>query len=110
MTTTAVLATASALALAGCGSSSSGGGGLNGGTNGGSTTGKTWDIGFEGPLSGANAQLGINEEYGAQLAVEQANADSTLGFKLKLVTSDDVGDPAKAPAAATQLIQDPNLI
>jgi branched-chain amino acid transport system substrate-binding protein len=114
MTTTVVLATATALALAGCGSSkSSSGGGLGTAASGTTTAGstaKTYDIGFEGPLSGANAQLGINEEYGAELAVAQANASSTLGFKLKLVKADDQGDPAKAPAAATSLIQDVNLM
>jgi branched-chain amino acid transport system substrate-binding protein len=104
-----VLATAGALALAGCGSSSSGGNGLSGSGDTNSGT-KTYDIGFEGPLSGANAQLGINEKYGAQLAIDQANADSSLGFKLKLVPADDQGSPAKAPAAATQLIQDPNML
>jgi branched-chain amino acid transport system substrate-binding protein len=111
VTTTMVLATVSAFVLAGCGSSSSGGGGL-GASSGGSSAaaGKTYDIGFEGPLSGANAQLGINEEYGAQLAVNQANADSSLGFKVKLVKADDQGDPAKSPAAATSLIQDPALL
>jgi branched-chain amino acid transport system substrate-binding protein len=111
LTGTMVLATASALALAGCGSSSSGGGGgLNNGGGSSASAGKTYDIGFEGPLSGANAQLGINEEYGAELAVQQANADPSLGFKIVLKTADDVGDPAKAPAAATQLIQDPNML
>jgi branched-chain amino acid transport system substrate-binding protein len=111
ITTTMVVATASALALAGCGSSSSGsgGGGLNGSGNG-SNAGKTIDIGFEGPLSGANAQLGINEEYGVQLAVTQANASSSLGFKVKLVKADDQGDPAKSPTAATSLVQDPKLL
>jgi branched-chain amino acid transport system substrate-binding protein len=113
MTTTAVLATATALALAGCGSSkSSSGGGLGTAATGTTTapTAKTYDIGFEGPLSGANAQLGINEEYGVELAVAQANASSSLGFKVSLVKADDQGDPAKAPAAATSLVQDVNLM
>jgi branched-chain amino acid transport system substrate-binding protein len=110
-TTTTVLATAGVIGLAGCGSSSSGSGsgGLSGGGDNNSGA-KTYDIGFEGPLSGANAQLGINEKYGAQLAIDQANANSSLGFKLKLVEADDQGNPAKAPAAATQLIQDPNML
>src|ERR1700735_2081950 len=112
MTATMVVAAASALVFAGCGSSkSSSSGGL--GTSGSSVTTsseKTYDIGFEGPLSGANAQLGINEEYGVELAVAQANASSTLGFKVKLVKADDQGDPAKSPAAATQLTQDVNLL
>lgn len=88
MTTTMVLATASALALAGCGSSSSSGGGLGASGGGSSAAGATYDIGFEGPLSGANAQLGINEVNGVKLAVDQANAKGDLGFTVKLVTAD----------------------
>lgn len=120
MTTVVALGAAGALALTGCSSSkkNNGGGGLGGGgnTSGASSSGSgggpsgTIKIGFEGPLSGQNAQLGINEEYGAQIAVQQANADSSLGFKVQLVTSDDEGLPEKSPAAATQLIQDPAIL
>lgn len=126
-TTVAVLAAASAMALTSCSSSGSksGGGGLGGssappaggssssstgGGGGGAASGKTIKIGFEGPLSGPNAQLGINEEYGAEIAVDQANADSSLGFKVQLIKSDDEGDPAKAPTAATTLISDPAVV
>jgi branched-chain amino acid transport system substrate-binding protein len=99
---------AAVLALSAC-SSSKGTGGLPGnpsGNNTGSNSGKTYKIGFEGPLSGDNAQLGINEENSVALAIEQANAKGDLGFKLEELKSDDVGDPAKAPAAATTLQQD----
>jgi branched-chain amino acid transport system substrate-binding protein len=101
-----------ALALTGCGSSdkkSDSGGGLSGG-GGGSKSSDTYTIAFEGPLSGDNAQLGINEVNGAELAIDQANEDSSLGFKLKLIRADDVGDPAKAPAAAAQVIQNSNVM
>ena len=112
------LAAGSALALSGCGSSggSSSGGGLGGGsstsagTSGGSTASQTVKIGFEGPLSGDNAQLGINEVNAVKLAVEEANKNNTYGFQVALVTSDDVGDPAKAPAAAAELQQDPKIL
>ncbi|WP_158604390.1 branched-chain amino acid ABC transporter substrate-binding protein [Nocardioides mangrovicus] len=105
----AAVAVVGALTLTGCGSSSSGGGGLkaDSGSGGGS---KTYTIAFEGPLSGDNAQLGINEVNGVELAIEQANADKSLGFKLKLLKADDVGDPAKAPAAAATVIQDTNVM
>ena len=72
--------------------------------------GGTVKIGFEGPLSGDNAQLGINEVNAVQLAVDQANKANTYGFQVTLVKSDDVGDPAKAPAAATTLQQDPAIL
>jgi branched-chain amino acid transport system substrate-binding protein len=101
-----------ALALAGCGSSNSStaGGGLTQGGSSGPATGGTYTIGFEGPLSGTNAQLGINEVNGVQLAVDQANAAGDLGFKVKLLRSDDQGDPAKAPAAAAKIIQNNNVM
>ena len=114
MTVAAVVVAAAALTLAGCSSSGGGnkgggGGGLGGGNSasssgGGSGSTPTYTIGFEGPLSGANAQPGINEEYGVELAVDQANAGSSLGFKLQLTKSDDEGDPAKSPAACSALV------
>lgn len=73
-------------------------------------TDATYKIGFQGPLSGDNQQLGINEVNAAQLAVDQANASGTLGFKLELVKSDDVGLPDKAPAAAATLLQDTDVM
>jgi branched-chain amino acid transport system substrate-binding protein len=107
----AVLGVAGALALTACSNSKkSSSGGLSSANTGGGSSNQTYKIGFEGPLSGDNAQLGINEENAVQLAVDQANADSSLGFKLTLVKQDDVGDPAKAPAAAAALQQDPAIL
>lgn len=109
LTKVAALSAVGALALAACSntSSSSSGGGLAGGgtasSGGGSTTVK---IAFQGPLSGDNAQLGINEVNAVQLAVDEANKNNTYGFQVSLLKSDDVGDPAKAPAAATTIQQD----
>ena len=110
MTTTVVLATAGVFTLAACGSSSSSGGGLGASSSNSAAAAKTVDIGFNGPLSGANAQLGINEEYGVELAVSQANASGTLPFKVVLVKADDAGDPSKSPAAATSLVQNPAVM
>jgi len=101
-----------ALALTGCGSSDKkddGGSGLSGG--GGAKSSDTYSIAYEGPLSGDNQQLGINMLNGVQLAIDQANEKSSdLGFKLKLVKSDDVGDESKAPAAAAQVLQDSSVV
>jgi branched-chain amino acid transport system substrate-binding protein len=101
-----------ALALTGCGSSDSkdsSGGGLSGGSGGGSSS-DTYTIAFQGPLSGDNQQLGINEVNGAQLAIDEANKDSGLGFKLKLLKADDIGDQSKAPSAAAQVLQDSTVV
>src|SRR4051794_12888140 len=76
------------------------GGGLGG------AGGTTYKIGFQGPLSGDNQQLGINEVNAARLAVKEANAKGDLGFTVVLAESDDVGAPATAPPAAAKLIQD----
>jgi branched-chain amino acid transport system substrate-binding protein len=102
-----------ALALAGCGSSSSSGdatGGLSAGSSNSAGAGGTYTIAFQGPLSGDNQQLGINEVNGVQLAVDQANAKGDLGFTLKLLKSDDGGDPAKAPAATAKIVQDKTVM
>jgi branched-chain amino acid transport system substrate-binding protein len=120
VTTIAVLATASALALTACSSSGSGGGGGGGkktgglggggGNSGGNTAAQSYKLGFIGALSGPNAQLGINERNGAQLAVDQANASGKYKFKIVLDAQDSEGDPAKAPAAATALISDAQVV
>jgi branched-chain amino acid transport system substrate-binding protein len=112
------LAAAGALALAGCSSSKKGpsggnstGGGLGGGGNSaGAGANQTYKIGFIGALSGPNAQLGINERNGAEVAIDQANASGKYKFKVQLIPSDSEGDPAKAPAAATTLIQDASIV
>jgi len=85
-----------------------GGGSNSSGSNGGGN--KTYKIGWQGPLSGDNQQLGINEVNGSRLAVAQANAKSDLGFKIQMIESDDVGTADKAPAAAAKLIQDPAIL
>jgi branched-chain amino acid transport system substrate-binding protein len=91
-----------ALALTACGGSSGGSSG-NGGK-------KTYTLAYQGPLSGANAQLGINMDNGVRLAVEQANAKGDLPFTLKFANSDDVGDPAQGPTAAQKLIDDSSVV
>ena len=122
LTTIVAVSAATALALTGCsssknnssssgGSSKSGGGGLGGGGNsGGNSASKTYKIGFIGALSGPNAQLGINERNGAQIAIDQANASNKYKAKFQLVPADSEGDPAKAPTAAQQLISDSSII
>jgi branched-chain amino acid transport system substrate-binding protein len=98
------LALASALALTGCSNDSNKSSGNSG--LGGSGGGQTYKIAFQGPLSGDNAQLGINEVNGVDLAIEQANKKGDLGFKLELVKADDQGSPEQAPTAAAQVLQD----
>jgi branched-chain amino acid transport system substrate-binding protein len=107
------LALAGSLALTACGngsSSSSSGSSSSGGGLGSSGGGQTYKIAFEGPLSGDNAQLGINEANGAKLAIDQANKSGNLGFKLELLKADDQGSPDQAPTAAAQVLQDDSVL
>jgi len=93
-----------ALALAGCGGSSSGG---NNASSGGK---KTYTIAYQGPLSGGNAQLGINMANGVQLAIDQANAKGDLPFTLKFDKADDQGSADGSPPAARKLVGESNVI
>jgi branched-chain amino acid transport system substrate-binding protein len=106
----AIVGAVGALALAACSNGSTSVGLASGGSSSGSTATQTFKIGFQGPLSGDNQQLGINEVNAVELAVSQANATGNLGFKLVLLKADDVGSPATAPAAAQTLIQDPAVV
>jgi branched-chain amino acid transport system substrate-binding protein len=89
-----------ALALTACGGSSGSG----------SSGKKTYTIAYQGPLSVNSPQLGINMNNAVQLAIQQAQAKGDLPFNLKTVSSDDEGDPAKAPAAARKLIDDKSVV
>jgi branched-chain amino acid transport system substrate-binding protein len=92
----------SSLALAACGSSDKGSTGTGGK--------KTIKIGFQGPLSGDNAQLGINGENGVKTAIDEANKKGSLPFKLELVSSDDIGKPEQGATSAQRLIDDSGVV
>src|ERR1700712_2168813 len=106
------LVVAGALALTACsnGGSNTSASQSSGGLGGSSNSAQTYKIAFEGPLSGDNQQLGINEVNGVQVAVDQANASGNLGFKLQLFKADDQGDPAVAPTVAAQVLQDASVL
>lgn len=70
----------------------------------------TYTIGYEGPLSGGYQQLGLNMVFAVQLAIQQANRNSKLPFKLKLATFDDQGSSTLAPAQAQAAIQNHSLV
>ncbi|MCK9895393.1 branched-chain amino acid ABC transporter substrate-binding protein [Frankia sp. AgB32] len=71
---------------------------------------KEFVIGFQGPLSGSNRQLGINAYDGLLTAVDMANRRPDLPFRLRIVASDDQGMAAQGPAAAQKLIDNPNVV
>ena len=65
-------------------------------------------IGHVGPISGASAHLGKDNENGAKMAVEELNAKGfTLGgkkVKLELLLEDDGADPKQGTAVAQKLV------
>ena len=67
----------------------------------------TVKIGHVGPTSGAIAHLGKDNENGARMAIDEANAKGvTIGgkkVKLELVAEDDAADPKQGTAAAQKL-------
>lgn len=76
----------------------------------GGTEKPTYSIGYQGPLSGENQQLGINMDNAVQLAIELANKAGDLPFTLKFEHSDDMGAQDKGQAAAQLLIDNANVI
>ena len=65
-------------------------------------------IGHVGPKSGAIAHLGIDNENGARMAIDELNAKGvTIGgkkVKFELLGEDDAGDPKQGTAAAQKLV------
>ena len=65
-------------------------------------------IGHVGPISGAIAHLGKDNENSARLAIEELNAKGvTIGgkkIKFELVAEDDAADPKQGTAAAQKLV------
>jgi branched-chain amino acid transport system substrate-binding protein len=79
----------------------------------GATKVPTYTIGYEGPLSGGNQQLGLNMVFAVQLAINWANANKTFGklpFKLALKSYDDQGDPTVSPTQAQAAVANSKLV
>lgn len=75
------------------------------------TFAKTYRIGVLVPLSGSKAEKGIPLKNAVTLFVDQFNAANVgRGVKLETVVRDDFDDPAKAAAAATEMVKDDALL
>jgi branched-chain amino acid transport system substrate-binding protein len=66
-----------------------------------------------GPLSGANAQSGVNCRNGIELVADEINAAGGIkalgGAKINLVVGDSTSNPTIAPAVAQRLIAQSDL-
>jgi branched-chain amino acid transport system substrate-binding protein len=69
----------------------------------------TINLGFFGALTGANANLGVNERNGAKMAVDEF-AKANPGCKVGLKEFDSQGSGDQAPALAQQAIGDATVI
>jgi branched-chain amino acid transport system substrate-binding protein len=104
----AALAGVAALTLSACGSSNDDNKGTTG-DNGGSKSalcGK--NLAFLGALTGDAGALGQNMVNGINLALKEYN-DKNADCKISLKTFDSQGSPDKAPALATQIINDDSI-
>jgi ABC-type branched-subunit amino acid transport system substrate-binding protein len=89
------------LLLAACGS-----GADTSKSSGSSGSSEPFVIGAVNPLSGAYAAAGTNLEAGAKIGVDAVNAEGGInGRKVKLVSVDDTGDPAKTQLAVKDLVE-----
>lgn len=92
------IAASAALVLSGCS------GGLAGGGDGGSSDGPI-KLGMLAPFSGSEAAFGDYMKFGAQLAIDEINADGGVdGRDLELITEDDGCDATQAVSAANKLV------
>lgn len=63
-------------------------------------------IGFSAQLTGRQAELGVQERNGVQLAIEKINASGGInGRKISLIIHDDLGIPEEAEAGDDELIK-----
>jgi branched-chain amino acid transport system substrate-binding protein len=91
--------TTGALTLTACGSRDSGG------DKSGSGSGTTVVIGVDAPLTGQNSATGLGIQYGAQIAVDDANKNKTVdGVTFKIQALDDKAQPATGQQNATTFV------
>jgi branched-chain amino acid transport system substrate-binding protein len=78
------------------------------------TTTPTFALAYEGPLSGGNAQLGLNMEYAVEYAIQAANSGKSafgkLPFMLSFTAKDDQGSATLSPTDAQELVSNKNVI
>jgi branched-chain amino acid transport system substrate-binding protein len=71
--------------------------------------GEALHLGFSAALTGDYANLGIDEQNGVELALEDQGAE-VLGFKVQLLVEDDQCEGSPAMAIAEKYCADPNFV
>ncbi|MEU1461447.1 branched-chain amino acid ABC transporter substrate-binding protein [Streptomyces sp. NPDC005727] len=100
---TSVLTTG-ALTLTACGS-------RNDDSKGGDSGNVTVTIGVDAPLTGQNSATGLGIQYGAQIAVDDANKNKTVpGVTFKIKALDDKAIPATGQQNASQLVAEKDVL
>ncbi len=98
---TAIALGAAVVTLAACGDA--------GGAGGGGSDTETAKIGVLLPLTGENAENGLQIRNATELYVEQFN-EADHGFEIELVVRDDRGEPKTATNIAREFAQDDDII
>ncbi|QEO09287.1 branched-chain amino acid ABC transporter substrate-binding protein [Protaetiibacter larvae] len=101
----AAIGVSAALILTACGTTGGDGGGGDGGKS-----GETFKIAYQGPLSGDNAAYGTYATAGIEVALADYKKAYPDGPNVEVVYGDSQGDPAQAPAIATDFINDEALL
>jgi branched-chain amino acid transport system substrate-binding protein len=79
-------------------------------SEGGATDGKkTIAIGMVGPLTGDNANLGVNIRDGVKVAIDEWNKKSTK-YRYQMKEFDTQGDPAQAPGQKDRYVPDNSIL
>jgi len=95
-----VLAAVAVFVVAGCG-----------GDDGGDEATAPFKIGVAGPMTGQYATYGTSHKAGAEIAIEELNADGGVnGADASMELGDDLGDPKEAVLVAQKFIDDSELV
>ncbi len=70
---------------------------------------KVVKIAFLGPISGANAEIGLSARNCFDLAIKQANASGKYKYVFEPLVLDDEGNPAVGVSAALKAVSDPQV-
>jgi branched-chain amino acid transport system substrate-binding protein len=95
----ALVAAAALLVVAGCGD------------DGEETGGAPFKVGVAGPMTGQYANYGASHKAGAEIAIEELNANGGVnGGEASMAVGDDLGDPKEAVLVAQKFIDDTDVV